>query len=173
MQKIEFIYLSSKFGQAQVIRKDGLTFKFFNLNPCSPEGFSQTLTYFMKRVSFGKVLGQNVYFLYINSTQHPNQWPYCQAFVNDSLTVCGEKTDTKWESDYFQLVDTSFWAIKMSSTYMIEKKFQQKMLKHPSEIQRLKYRSAGERNEILCAETLELIIYMTWDKSLLSLARLT
>ena len=26
----------------------------------------------------------------------------------DSLTVCGEKTDTKWESDYFQLVRRQF-----------------------------------------------------------------
>ena len=32
------------------------------------------------------------------------------------------------------------------------------------EIQRLEYRSAGERHEILCVQTLKLIIYMTWDE---------
>ena len=35
------------------------------------------------------------------------------------------------------------------------------------EIQRLKYRSAGEKREILCVQTLKLIIYTTWDESLL------
>ena len=41
------------------------------------------------------------------------------------------------------------------------------------ETQSMKYRSVGERHEILCVQTLKLIIYMTWGESLLFSVRLT
>ena len=41
------------------------------------------------------------------------------------------------------------------------------------EMQRLKYWSADERYEILCVQALKLVIYMTWDESLLFLVQCT
>ena len=86
----------------------------------------------------------------------------------DSLTVCGEKTDTKWESDYFQLVRRQFLTNQNEFNIFIRGRVSAENAKNLAligysvhEIQHLKYQSAGERHEILCVQTLKLIIYMT------------
>ena len=98
----------------------------------------------------------------------------------DSLTVRGEKTDTKWESDYFQLVRRQFLTNQNEFNMYNRRRVSAENDKNPAligysvhEIQRLKYRSAGARHEILSVQTLKLIIYLTWDESLLFLVWLT
>ena len=101
----------------------------------------------------------------------------------DSLTpdcVCGEKTDTKWEIGYFQLVQRQFLTHQNEFIIYIRRRVSTENARNPAlighsihEIQHLKYLSAGERHEILCVQTLKLIIYMTEDGNLLFLVRLT
>ena len=86
----------------------------------------------------------------------------------DSLTVCGEKTDTKWEIDYFQSIRRQFSTNQNEFKIYNRRGVSAENAKNPAlvgyfvyEIQRLKYRSSGERHEILCEQTLKLIIYMT------------
>ena len=97
-----------------------------------------------------------------------------------SLTVCGEKKDTKRESDYLQLVRRRFLTNQNEFNIYDRRRVSAENAKNSAligysvhEIQRLKYQSAGERHEILCVQTLKLIICMIWDERLLFLVRLT
>ena len=85
----------------------------------------------------------------------------------DSMTVCGDKTDTKWEGDYFQLVQRQFLTNQNEFNIYNRKRVSAENAKNPAligyslhKIQRLKYGSVGERHEILWEQTLKLVFYM-------------
>ena len=131
--------------------------------------------------SYGKVLRQNSIKIHCSNTRvfsaHKRE---CSIQINnpivkllwmkliDFLTVCGEKTDTKCESDYFQLVWRQFLTNQNEFNIYIWRRVSAENAKNPAligyyvhELQHLKYRSASERHEILCVQTLKLIICMT------------